>query len=94
MPTLFLLGGESDNRIYLDGLDELRAAFPNARPTLIPGQHHVAYVFAAETFAKLVVDFCGSLQPRPSPSPQGSGHCRTQDRGDREAGVEGAGCRD
>lgn len=56
--TLFLLGGDTDNRVYLDGLDELQAVFPEARRELIPGQRHVGHVFAAELFADLIAGFC------------------------------------
>jgi pimeloyl-ACP methyl ester carboxylesterase len=57
VPTLFLLGAETDNPVYLDGLDDLRAAFTAARTELIPGQRHVAHVFAASAFADLVAGF-------------------------------------
>jgi pimeloyl-ACP methyl ester carboxylesterase len=57
-PTLLLVGGETRSSVYLDGLDELEAAFPNARREVIPGQHHVAHVFAAEAFARFVAGFC------------------------------------
>jgi pimeloyl-ACP methyl ester carboxylesterase len=58
VPTLFLLGAETDAPVYLDGHEQLRAAFPNSRLELIPGQRHIAHVFAAEAFAALVRDFC------------------------------------
>jgi pimeloyl-ACP methyl ester carboxylesterase len=58
VPTLFLLGGETDNRVYLDGLDELEAAFLEARRELIAGQRHIGHVFAAELFADLIAGFC------------------------------------
>jgi pimeloyl-ACP methyl ester carboxylesterase len=60
VPTLFLLGGDTDSRVYLDGLDELHAAFTNLRRDSIPGQRHVGHVFAAPVFADLVADFCAS----------------------------------
>ena len=40
-------------------VDELLAAFTDARRELIPGQQHVGHVFAAQAFAGLVADFCG-----------------------------------
>jgi pimeloyl-ACP methyl ester carboxylesterase len=58
VPTLFLLGGETKNPVYLHGLDELQAAFADVRRELIPDQLHVAHVFAARAFAELVADFC------------------------------------
>jgi hypothetical protein len=52
------MGAETKTRVYLEGVDDLQAAFPNRRGELIPGQRHFAHVFAAETFADLVADFC------------------------------------
>jgi pimeloyl-ACP methyl ester carboxylesterase len=57
VPTLLLLGAETTNPVYLEGLDELQACFPDSRRELIPDQLHVAHVFAAEAFAGLVADF-------------------------------------
>jgi len=58
VPTLYLLGGDTTKSSYLEGLDELQALFTDLRQELIPGQHHVGHVFAAEVFARLVADFC------------------------------------
>jgi pimeloyl-ACP methyl ester carboxylesterase len=58
VPALYLLGGDTDDPVYLDGLDELLAAFPDLRRETLPGQQHVGHVFAAETFAGFVADFC------------------------------------
>lgn len=58
VPTLFLLGADTTSGAYLDGLDELRAAFPDHRTEQIAGQQHVGHVFAPEVFATLVADFC------------------------------------
>jgi pimeloyl-ACP methyl ester carboxylesterase len=60
VPALFLLGAGTESRVYLDGLDDLQATFPKPRGELIPGQRHFAHVFAAETFAALVADFCAN----------------------------------
>jgi pimeloyl-ACP methyl ester carboxylesterase len=57
VPTLFLLGGDTRSGAYLDGLDDLLAAFPTIRRELIAGQTHIAHVFAAEAFAGLLLDF-------------------------------------
>jgi pimeloyl-ACP methyl ester carboxylesterase len=57
--ALILLGGDTTDGVYLDGLDELQSAFPDARRELIPGQRHVAHVFAADAFAQLIAGFCG-----------------------------------
>ncbi|MFN2593434.1 MAG: alpha/beta fold hydrolase [Actinomycetota bacterium] len=57
VPTLFLMGEKTQSPVYLDGLDDLQAAFPGAQRDLIPGQMHVAHVFAARVFAELVTAF-------------------------------------
>ena len=57
--ALFLVGGETEAPVYLDGLDDLVAAFPGATRRSIPGQQHIAHVFAAAEFAGLVAEFCG-----------------------------------
>lgn len=58
VPLLFLLGGETDNPVYLDGVDDLLSAFPDHRRELILGQTHIGHVFAAEEFAELIAGFC------------------------------------
>ena len=58
VPTLYVLGGDTTARAYLDGLDELLAAFPDLRRDELPGQTHIGHVFAAERFAELVAGFC------------------------------------
>jgi len=58
VPTLFLLGAETRTRAYLDGLDDLLAAFTDLRRESVPGPEHLAHVFAADGFAELVADFC------------------------------------
>jgi pimeloyl-ACP methyl ester carboxylesterase len=67
VPTLFLVGAKTDSPFYLEGLDELQAAFPNSRRELIPGQRHVAHVFAAAAVADLVAGFCGDPPHQPIP---------------------------
>jgi pimeloyl-ACP methyl ester carboxylesterase len=57
VPALFLQGADTNSGVYLQGLDGLQAAFPDRRVELIPGQRHVAHLFAAQTFADLVADF-------------------------------------
>jgi pimeloyl-ACP methyl ester carboxylesterase len=56
-PTRFLLGGETTADVYLRGLDRLAAAFPSFERVEIPGEQHVAHVFAPQAFADLVLDF-------------------------------------
>ena len=60
VPALFLHGAETRSRVYLDGLEDLQASFTDARRKLIPGQRHIAHVFAAREFATLVADFCAT----------------------------------
>jgi pimeloyl-ACP methyl ester carboxylesterase len=60
VPTLLLLGADTRGDAYLDGLDELKAAFTDLRQESIPGQMHVGHVFAAEAFAGFVRDFCSA----------------------------------
>jgi hypothetical protein len=57
-PTLFVLGADTRTRAYLDGLDDLLAAFTNLRRASVGGPEHVAHVFAADEFAALVAGFC------------------------------------
>ena len=59
VPTLYLIGSDTRASAYLDGLDDLLAAFADVRREDLPGQKHVGHVFAAEAFAELVADFCG-----------------------------------
>jgi len=58
--TLFVLGADTRGEAYLDGLNDLQAVFPNARRELVPGQQHVAHVFAAEAFAGLLIRSCAA----------------------------------
>lgn len=58
VPTLFLRGGDTVNPTYLEGFDRLAVIFTAARLQLIPGQRHIAHVFAPEEFAQAVSDFC------------------------------------
>ena len=57
VPVLVLVGGDQDAPVYLDGLDEIEAALPDARRGLIPGQRHMAPAFAPEAFATIVRSF-------------------------------------
>jgi pimeloyl-ACP methyl ester carboxylesterase len=57
-PALFLRGADTKGPVYLEGLDDLQAGFPNGCSEVIPGQRHFAHVFAPEPFAGLVADFC------------------------------------
>jgi pimeloyl-ACP methyl ester carboxylesterase len=63
VPLLFLLGADTDSPVYLEGLDELHAAFPDIRVETLPAQRHIAHVFAAEAFAQLVAEFCADRRP-------------------------------
>jgi pimeloyl-ACP methyl ester carboxylesterase len=57
VPALFLLGGDTDNPVYTEGLDDVRAAFPDNRLERIAGQRHIAHVFAAEELSGLIKGF-------------------------------------
>ena len=57
VPTLLLVGGDTDSPVYLETLDELLQAFPNAHRASLPGQRHVGHVFAAQAFADTVARF-------------------------------------
>jgi hypothetical protein len=59
VPMLFVLGSETTSPSYLDGLDELLAAFPDLRRATLEGQMHIGHVFAADRFAALLLDFLG-----------------------------------
>lgn len=58
--TLFLVGGETDDAVYLEGLDDVQAVFPGARREAIPGQRHIAHVLDPAGFAERVAAFCGA----------------------------------
>ena len=58
VPTLFLRGGETGGRAYLDTFEALQAAFPDGRLDLLPGQTHIAHILAAEAFAAAIIGFC------------------------------------
>ncbi|HUP71387.1 MAG TPA: helix-turn-helix domain-containing protein [Acidimicrobiales bacterium] len=63
VPALILVGGEQDAPVYLDGLDEIEAALPDARREFIPGQRHMAPAFAPEAFAEHVAAFLADVTP-------------------------------
>jgi pimeloyl-ACP methyl ester carboxylesterase len=63
VPALILVGGEQDAPVYLDGLDEIEAALPDARREFIPGQRHMAPAFAPEAFAERVAAFLADVTP-------------------------------
>ena len=48
--------------VYLEGLDDLEAGFANRDSEVIPGQRHFAHVFAPETIAGHIADFCADRQ--------------------------------
>lgn len=57
VPTLFLRGGDTTGRAYLDTFEGLQAAFTDSRVELLPGQRHIAHVLAAEAFAHTITEF-------------------------------------
>jgi pimeloyl-ACP methyl ester carboxylesterase len=62
VPALFLRGADTKSPVYLEGLDDLQAGFPNRSSEMIPGQRHFAHVFAPEAFAGHIADFCADRQ--------------------------------
>jgi pimeloyl-ACP methyl ester carboxylesterase len=67
VPVLLLVGGEQDAPVYLDGLDAIERALPNARREEIPGQRHMAPGFAPEAFAELVTSFVTTVSSEREP---------------------------
>jgi pimeloyl-ACP methyl ester carboxylesterase len=61
IPVLLLLGGEQDAPVYLDGLDEIEHAFPDATRREIPGQRHLAPGRAPKAFAAVVMSFLAEM---------------------------------
>ena len=60
VPTLFLVGGDTDGAAYLTGLDELLARFSDVRHATLPGQRHLAHVLDAAAFARTITEFCAA----------------------------------
>jgi len=56
VPTLLLLGGESPPK-FKDAVEAVRAALPEARVAVMPGQQHTAMNTAPELFLREVLDF-------------------------------------
>jgi pimeloyl-ACP methyl ester carboxylesterase len=61
VPTLIVLGGDQDAPVYLDGLDDIENALPNATRQTIPGQGHFANAFAPNVFAAKVTSFIDAI---------------------------------
>jgi pimeloyl-ACP methyl ester carboxylesterase len=57
VPVLLLVGALTTAPQFVDGLDELEAAFGDVRREVIPGQRHLANAFAPEAFAGIVETF-------------------------------------
>lgn len=55
--SLYLLGGDTTDPVYLDGLQATHAAFAHIASVELPGQLHVGHVFDAAGFAQLVARF-------------------------------------
>ena len=66
VPVLLLVGELTTARQFIDGLDEVEAALPDARRVTIPGQRHLANAFAPEALAGAVREFVGSLAAEPT----------------------------
>jgi pimeloyl-ACP methyl ester carboxylesterase len=61
VPVLLLVGEFTEGPQFLDGLDEVEAALPDARRATIPGQRHLANAFAPEALAGAVREFIAAL---------------------------------
>ena len=57
-PTLLLLGSESGH-MFREGVDQVRAALPDARVAVLDGQGHAAAVTAPDLLASVVSNFLG-----------------------------------
>jgi pimeloyl-ACP methyl ester carboxylesterase len=86
VPVLLLVGSEQDAPVYLDGLDEIEQALPNARRAEIPGQRHLAPGLAPEAFAGLVTSFVTDAVVEGAPSSCHQHSRRTLRRGKRRFG--------
>jgi pimeloyl-ACP methyl ester carboxylesterase len=64
VPVLLLVGELTTTPLALEGLDELERALPDARRAIIPGQRHLANVFAPETLAERITAFLDSIGQR------------------------------
>lgn len=62
VPVLLLVGELTTTPLALEGLDELERALPDARRAIIPGQRHLANVFAPQALAVLIESFLDSTQ--------------------------------
>jgi pimeloyl-ACP methyl ester carboxylesterase len=65
VPVLLLLGELTTAPQFVEGLDELEAALPDARRVTIPGQRHMANAFAPEALAGAVSEFLASFAAEP-----------------------------
>ena len=61
VPVLLLVGAQQDAPVYLDGLDEIEQAFPDARRREIPDQRHLAQGLAPKAFAAVVMSFIAEM---------------------------------
>lgn len=55
--SLYILGGDTTDPLYLDELHATKAAFADITSVELPGQLHVGHVFDAEGFAELITRF-------------------------------------
>jgi pimeloyl-ACP methyl ester carboxylesterase len=57
IPTLLLIGADTDSPVYLDGVAGVERAFPALERDELAGQRHIAHVMAADAFAARVAAF-------------------------------------
>jgi pimeloyl-ACP methyl ester carboxylesterase len=55
--SLYVMGGDTTDPVYLDRLPAAQAAFADVTSVELPGQLHVGHVFDAERFAEIVSRF-------------------------------------
>ena len=55
--SLYLLGGDTTDEVYLRDVDAAQQAFADVTPARLPGQLHVGHVFDAHAFAALITRF-------------------------------------
>lgn len=60
-PVLLLIGEGTTSPVFLEGLEELQAALPDARRVELPGQRHFANGFAPEVLAGRIGSFLESV---------------------------------
>lgn len=66
-PTLLLVGEATTSPVFLDGLEELKAALPDVKQVALPGQRHLANGFAPDVLADRIGSFLESVNDGAGP---------------------------